>query len=184
MRSSMHVIVWCLPLQWVACDRCRKDGPNLCISGTTFFPAQMGWLWHILFSGPAGWLVLNDLSWPCFLPLLFDWVHAQSLGAAATGNRIFSRSWAAWAVALSSSGVEAIGIGLSSCEVFICVCTFGLPFFAFALDLVLAGTGMGNIIAAIVWVSRPALNPLRHKSTPAARQTESDPAPTTLFPFF
>ena len=44
--------------------------------------------------------------------------------------------------------------------------------------------GIRTHVAAIVWVSRPALNPPRHKSTPAARQTESDPAPTTLFPLF
>ena len=47
-----------------------------------------------------------------------------------------------------------------------------------------AVAGIRTHIAAIAWVSRPALNPPRHKSTPAARQTESDPAPTTLFPLF
>ena len=47
-----------------------------------------------------------------------------------------------------------------------------------------AVAGIRTHVAAIVWVSRPALNPPRHKSTLAARQTESDPAPTTLFPLF
>ena len=47
-----------------------------------------------------------------------------------------------------------------------------------------AVAGIRTHVAAIAWVSRPALNPPRHKSTPAARQTESDPAPTTLFPLF
>ena len=37
---------------------------------------------------------------------------------------------------------------------------------------------------ANVWVSRPALNPLHHKSTPSARQTESDLVRTTLLPPF
>ena len=41
-------------------------------------------------------------------------------------------------------------------------------------------TRAGLTHAAAIWVSRPALNPPRHKNTPAARQTESDPAPTTL----
>ena len=43
-----------------------------------------------------------------------------------------------------------------------------------------AVAGIRTHVAAIAWVSHPALNPPRHKSTPAARQTESDPAPTTL----
>ena len=47
-----------------------------------------------------------------------------------------------------------------------------------------AVTGIRTHVAAIAWVSRPALNPPRHKGTPAARQTESDPTPTTLFPRF
>ena len=47
-----------------------------------------------------------------------------------------------------------------------------------------AVAGIRTDVAAIAWVSRPALNPPRHKSTPAARQTESDPASTTLFPLF
>ena len=37
---------------------------------------------------------------------------------------------------------------------------------------------------ANVWVSRPALNPLHHKSTPSVRQTESDLVHTTLLPPF
>ena len=44
----------------------------------------------------------------------------------------------------------------------------------FAVD-----AGIGTHVAAILWVSHPALNPPRHKSTLAARQTESDPVPTT-----
>ena len=47
-----------------------------------------------------------------------------------------------------------------------------------------AVTGIRTHVAAIAWVSHPALNPPRHKGTPAARQTESDPTPTTLFPRF
>ena len=43
-----------------------------------------------------------------------------------------------------------------------------------------AVAGIRTHVTAIAWVSRPALNPPRHKSTPAARQTESDPAPTTI----
>ena len=35
-----------------------------------------------------------------------------------------------------------------------------------------------------VWVSHPALNPPGHKSIPAARQTESDPALIILLPLF
>ena len=47
-----------------------------------------------------------------------------------------------------------------------------------------AVAGIRAHIAAIACVSHPALNPPRHKSTLAARQTECHPAPTTLFPLF
>ena len=46
-------------------------------------------------------------------------------------------------------------------------------------SVVWASTGVRTHAARILWVSRPALNPPRHKSIPAARQTESDPARTT-----
>ena len=48
-----------------------------------------------------------------------------------------------------------------------------------------ASTGIRAHAAANIWVSRPpALNPPRRKSTLAVRQTESDPALTTLLPPF
>ena len=46
-------------------------------------------------------------------------------------------------------------------------------------SVVWASTGVRTHAARILWVSRPALNPPGHKSIPAARQTESDPALTT-----
>ena len=48
----------------------------------------------------------------------------------------------------------------------------------------LCESSLGFELAANVWVSHPVLNPLCNKWTPAARQTESDPALTTLLPPF
>ena len=47
-------------------------------------------------------------------------------------------------------------------------------------SVVWASTGIQAHAAANDWVSHPALNPPCHQSTPAARQTESDPACTTF----
>ena len=47
-----------------------------------------------------------------------------------------------------------------------------------------ASTGIWAHAAANDWVSHPALNPPCHKSNPAARQTESESARTTLLPHF
>ena len=48
-----------------------------------------------------------------------------------------------------------------------------------------AVAGIRTHVAAILWVNRPALNPPRHKSTPATRQTRVWPsAYHTIPPFF
>ena len=77
-----------------------------------------------------------------------------------------------YSTALWAGGVLSYQSGRSGCQILRNAYVAG------------AVAGIRSHVAAIVWVSRPALNPPHHKSTPAARQTESDPAPTTLFPLF
>ena len=70
-------------------------------------------------------------------------------------------------------GVNRVGLEVNCC----CWCINAVEMFfgCYCCYVVWASTGIQAHVAVNVWVSPPALNPPGHKSTPAARQTESDP---------